>query len=141
MNETKLTITPNDNNIIITLTDVNASKPIAGVEVGIFNNGNVFGYLDTDANGQIMLTGLKGNYNFEFSYPGDPYAYLPTSLNKTFTFTKSQKDNTTKTVNTPAKTVKKVSKITAKKATFKKSKKVKKYTINLKVRQKPDQKG
>ena len=137
LNETKLTITPNDNNIIITLTDVNASKPIAGVEVGIFNNGNVFGYLDTDANGQIMLTGLKGNYNFEFSYPGDPYAYLPTSLNKTFTFTKSQKDNTTKTVNTPAKTVKKSSKITAKKATFKKSKKVKKYTITLKSGKNP----
>ena len=50
LNESKLTITSNDNNIIITLTDVNASKPIAGVEVGIFNNGNVFDYLDTYAN-------------------------------------------------------------------------------------------
>ena len=60
-----------------------------------------------------MLTGLEGNYNFKFSYLGDPYAYLPTSVNKTFVFTKSQKDNSTKTVNVPADTVMKVSKITA----------------------------
>ena len=140
LNETKLTITSKDNNVVITLTDVNADKPIEGVEVGIFNNGKVFGYFDTDSNGQIILKDLEGNYNFEFSYPGDPYAYLPTSLNKTFTFTKSQNTNqstssgSTQTVNAP---VKKVSKITAKKATFKKSKKVKKYTITLKSGKSP----
>ena len=140
LNETKLTITSKDNNVVITLTDVNADKPIEGVEVGIFNNGKVFGYFDTDSNGQIILKDLEGNYNFEFSYPGDPYAYLPTTLNKTFTFTKSQNTNqstssgSTQTVNAP---VKKVSKITAKKATFKKSKKVKKYTITLKSGKSP----
>ena len=140
LNETKLNITSEDNNVVITLTDVNAGKPIADVEVGIFNNGKVFGYFDTDSNGQIILKDLEGNYNFEFSYPGDPYAYLPTSLNKTFTFTKSQNTNqstssgSTQTVNAP---VKKVSKITAKKATFKKSKKVKKYTITLKSGKSP----
>jgi len=140
LNETKLTITSKDNSIIITLTDVNAGKPIEGVEVGIFNNGKVFGYFDTDSNGQIILKDLEGNYSFEFSYPGDPYAYLPTSLNKTFTFTKSQTSNqstSSDSANSQAKTVKKVSKITAKKATFKKSKKVKKYTITLKSGKSP----
>ena len=140
LNETKLTITSKGNNVVITLTDVNADKPIADVEVGIFNNGKVFGYFDTDSNGQIILKDLEGNYNFEFSYPGDSYAYLPTYVNKTFTFTKSQNTNqsnssaSTQTVNAPAK---KVSKITAKKATFKKSKKVKKYTITLKSGKSP----
>ena len=140
LNETKLTITSKGNNVVITLTDVNAGKPIADVEVGIFNNGKVFGYFDTDSNGQIILKDLEGNYNFEFSYPGDPYAYLPTYVNKTFTFTKSQNTNqlnssgSTQTVNAPAK---KVSKITAKKVTFKKSKKVKKYTITLKSGKNP----
>lgn len=43
LNETKLTVTSKDNIVIITLTDVDASKPISGVEVGIFNNGKVFG--------------------------------------------------------------------------------------------------
>ena len=143
LNETKLTITSEDNNVVITLTDVNAGKPIVDVEVGIFNNGKVFGYFDTDSNGQIILKDLEGNYSFEFSYPGDPYAYLPTSLNKTFTFTKSQNTNqsassgSTNDVNAPANTVKKVSKIIAKKATFKKSKKVKKYIITLKSGKNP----
>ena len=140
LNETQLTVTSKDNSVIITLTDVNTNKPIAGVEVAIINNNKVFAYRDTDSNGQIILKDLEGNYNFEFSYPGDPYAYLPTSLNKTFTFTKSQNTNqstssgSTQTVNAPAK---KVSKITAKKATFKKSKKVKKYTITLKSGKSP----
>ena len=140
LNETQLTVTSKDNSVIITLTDVNTNKPIAGVEVAIINNNKVFAYRDTDSNGQIILKDLEGNYNFEFSYPGDPYAYLPTSLNKTFTFTKSQNTNqstssgSTQTVNAP---VKKVSKITAKKATFKKSKKVKKYTITLKSGKNP----
>ena len=140
LNETQLTVTSKDNSVIITLTDVNTNKPIAGVEVAIINNNKVFAYRDTDSNGQIILKDLEGNYNFEFSYPGDPYAYLPTSLNKTFTFTKSQNTNqstssgSTQTVNAP---VKKVSKITAKKATFKKSKKVKKYTITLKSGKSP----
>ena len=143
LNETQLTVTSKDNSVIITLTDVNTNKPIAGVEVAIINNNKVFAYRDTDSNGQIVLDNLLGTYNFEFSYPGDPYAYLPTSLNKTFTFTKSQNTNqstssgSTKTVNAPAKTVKKVSKITAKKATFKKSKKVKKYSITLKSGKSP----
>ena len=90
LNETKLTITSKDNSVVITLTDVNADKPIAGVEVGIFNNGKVFGYFDTDSNGQIVLDNLLGTYNFEFSYPGDPYAYLPTSVNKTLIFNKTK---------------------------------------------------
>ena len=58
--------------------------------MGIFNNGQVFGYFDTDSNGQIVLDNLLGTYNFEFSYPGDPYAYLPTSVNKTLTFNKTK---------------------------------------------------
>ena len=90
LNETMLTVVVNGNGLIVTLTDVNASRPIAGVEVGIFNNGNVFDYLDTDVNGQIVLDNLLGTYNFEFSYPGDPYAYLPTSVNKTLTFNKTK---------------------------------------------------
>ena len=90
LNETMLTVVVNGNGLIVTLTDVNADKPIAGVEVGIFNNGKVFGYLDTDVNGQIVLDNLLGTYNFEFSYPGDPYAYLPTSVNKTLTFNKTK---------------------------------------------------
>ena len=90
LNETMLTVVVNGNGLIVTLTDVNASKPIVGVEVGIFNNGNVFDYLDTDVNGQIVLDNLLGTYNFEFSYPGDPYAYLPTSVNKTLTFNKTK---------------------------------------------------
>ena len=90
LNETMLTVVVNGNGLIVTLTDVNASRPIAGVEVGIFNNGKVFGYFDTDSNGQIVLDNLLGTYNFEFSYPGDPYAYLPTSVNKTLTFNKTK---------------------------------------------------
>ena len=90
LNETMLTVVVNGNGLIVTLTDVNADKPIAGVEVGIFNNGKVFGYFDTDSNGQIVLDNLLGTYNFEFSYPGDPYAYLPTSVNKTLTFNKTK---------------------------------------------------
>lgn len=137
LNETKLTITSENNNVVITLTDVNADKPIVGVEVGIFNNGKVVDYLDTDTNGQIILKDLDGTYNFEFSYPGDPYAYLPTSVNKTFTFTKNQNTTPSKTVPATNKIVKKSTKITAKKATFKKSKKVKKYTITLKSGKNP----
>ena len=137
LNETQLTVTTKDNSVIITLTDVNTSKPIAGVEVGIFNNGKVFDYLDTDTNGQIIIKDLDGTYNFEFSYPGDPYAYLPTSVNKTFTFTKNQNTTPSKTVPATNKIVKKSVKITAKKATFKKSKKVKKYTITLKSGKNP----
>ena len=90
LNETMLTVVVNGNGLIVTLTDVNADKPIEGVEVGIFNNGKVFGYFDTDSNGQIVLDNLLGTYNFEFSYPGDPYAYLPTSVNKTLTFNKTK---------------------------------------------------
>jgi len=143
LNETKFDIIINDDEVIITLIDVNVNKPVKNVEIGVFNNNKVFGYFDTDSYGQIILKDLEGNYNFEFSYPGDPYAYLPTSLNKTFNFTKSQNANqsnssgSTNTVNAPASTVKKVSKITAKKATFKKSKKVKKYTITLKSGKSP----
>lgn len=143
LNETKLTITVKDNSIIITLTDVNSNNPIKDVEVAVINNNKIFGYFDTDSNGQIILNDLNGTYSFEFSYPGDPYAYLPTSLNKTFTFTKNQtsasQSNPEKTPDTPTnkKTVKKSSKITAKKVTFKKSKKVKKYTITLKSGKNP----
>lgn len=90
LNETQLTVTAKDNSVIITLTDVNTNKPIAGVEVAIINNNNVFAYRDTDSNGQIVLDNLLGTYNFEFSYPGDPYAYLPTSVNKTLTFNKTK---------------------------------------------------
>ena len=90
LNETQLTVTAKDNSVIITLTDVNTNKPIAGVEVAIINNNNVFAYRDTDSNGQIVLHNLLGTYNFEFSYPGDPYAYLPTSVNKTLTFNKTK---------------------------------------------------
>ena len=90
LNETMLTVVVNGNGLIVTLTDVNASRPIEGVEVGIFNNGKVFGYFDTDSNGQIVLDNLLGTYNFEFSFPGDPYAYLPTSVNKTLTFNKTK---------------------------------------------------
>ena len=90
LNETELTIISKDNNVVIALIDVNASKPIAGVEVGIFNNSIVFGYFDTDSNGQIILTDLEGTYRFEFSYLGDPYAYLPTSVNKTLIFNKTK---------------------------------------------------
>jgi hypothetical protein len=140
LNETKLNITAEDNTVIITLIDVNANNPIAGVEVAIINNNLVFAYRDTDGNGQIVLDNLLGTYNFEFSYPGDPYAYLPTSINKTFTFVKNEtpKENTTTKTdsNTKTPTTKKVtktaSKIIAKKTTFKKSKKVKKYKITLK---------
>ena len=133
LNETQLTVTSKDNSVIITLTDVNVSKPIVGVEVGIFNNGKVVDYLDTDTNGQIILKDLDGTYNFEFSYPGDPYAYLPTSVNKTFTFTKNQNTTPSKTVPATNKIVKKSAKITAKKKTFKAKKKTKKYTIVLKA--------
>ncbi|WP_296856730.1 hypothetical protein [uncultured Methanobrevibacter sp.] len=90
LNETQLTVTAKDNSVIITLTDVNTNKPIAGVEVAIINNNKVFAYRDTDSNGQIVLDNLLGTYNFEFSYPGDPYAYLPTSVNKTLTFNKTK---------------------------------------------------
>lgn len=90
LNETMLTVAVNGNGLIVTLTDVNANKPIAGVEVAIINNNKVFAYKDTDSNGQIVLDNLLGTYNFEFSYPGDPYAYLPTSLNKTLTFYKAK---------------------------------------------------
>ena len=77
--------------VIITLTDVNTNKPIAGVEVAIINNNKVFAYRDTDSNGQIVLDNLLGTYNFEFSYPGDEYVgYAPTSLNKTLTFNKTK---------------------------------------------------
>ena len=80
-----------DNSVIITLTDVNTNKPIAGVEVAIINNNKVFAYRDTDSNGQIVLDNLLGTYNFEFSYPGDEYVgYAPTSLNKTLTFNKTK---------------------------------------------------
>ena len=144
LNETKLTITTKDNNIIITLTDVNSTRPIADVEIAIINNDKVYSYEITDDNGQVILNDLVGTFNFEFSYPGDDVrGYAPSSINKTFTFTKSQNTNqstssgSTNTVNAPAKTVKKVSKITAKKATFKKSKKVKKYTITLKSGKSP----
>lgn len=144
LNETKLTVTTKDNSVIITLTDINTNKPIAGVEVAIINNDKVFAYRETDSTGQIVLDNLLGTYNFEFSYPGDEYVgYAPTSLNKTFTFTKNQtsdsQSNPEKTPDTPTnkKTVKKTSKITAKKVTFKKSKKVKKYTITLKSGKNP----
>ena len=90
LNETMLTVVVNGNGLIVTLTDINVGKPISDVEVGIFNNGKVFGYFDTDSNGQIVLDNLLGTYNFEFSYPGDPYAYLPTSVNKTLTFNKTK---------------------------------------------------
>ena len=91
LNETQLTVTAKDNSVIITLTDVNANKPIAGVEVAIINNNKVFAYRDTDSNGQIVLDNLLGTYNFEFSYPGDEYVgYAPTSLNKTLTFNKTK---------------------------------------------------
>lgn len=91
LNETNLTVTAKDNSVIITLTDVNANKPIAGVEVAIINNNKVFAYRDTDSNGQIVLDNLLGTYNFEFSYPGDEYVgYAPTSLNKTLTFNKTK---------------------------------------------------
>ena len=42
LNETQLTVTAKDNSVIITLTDVNTNKPIAGVEVAIINNNKVF---------------------------------------------------------------------------------------------------
>ena len=91
LNETQLTVTSKDNSVIITLTDVNTNKPIAGVEVAIINNNKVFAYRDTDSNGQIVLDNLLGTYNFEFSYPGDEYVgYAPTSLNKTLTFNKTK---------------------------------------------------
>lgn len=91
LNETMLTVAVNGNGLIVTLTDVNASRPIVGVEVGIFNNGRVFDYLDTDSHGQIVLDNLLGTYNFEFSYSGDEYVgYAPTSLNKTLTFNKTK---------------------------------------------------
>lgn len=91
LNETQLTVTAKDNSVIITLTDVNTNKPIAGVEVAIINNNKVFAYRDTDSNGQIVLDNLLGTYNFEFSYPGDEYVgYSPTSLNKTLTFNKTK---------------------------------------------------
>lgn len=139
LNETKLIITTINTSVIITLMDVNSNKSICGVEVAIINDGKVFDYLDTDGNGQIILNDLEGTYSFEFSYPGDPYAYLPASVNKTFTFTKIQSQTTTtsKTVSTIPKVTKKASKITAKKATFKKSKKVKKYSITLKASKTP----
>ena len=137
LNESQLTITSKDNSVIITLTDVNASKAIVGVEVGIFNNGKVFDYLDTDTNGQIIFTGLEGTYSFEITYPGNPDSYKATSMNKTFTFTKNQNTSPSNTVPATNKIVKKSTKITAKKATFKKSKKVKKYTITLKSGKNP----
>ena len=144
LNETLLSLTTQDNNVIITLTDVNSTKPIADVEIAIINNDMVYSYEITDDNGQVILNDLVGTFNFEFLYPGDDVAgYVPSSINKTFTFTKSQNTNqstssgSTNTVNVPANTVKKVSKIIAKKATFKKSKKVKKYTINLKSGKNP----
>ena len=144
LNETLLSLTTQDNNVIITLTDVNSTKPIADVEIAIINNDMVYSYEITDDNGQVILNDLVGTFNFEFLYPGDDVAgYVPSSINKTFTFTKSQNTNqstssgSTNAVNVPAKTVKKVSKIIAKKATFKKSKKVKKYTIILKSGKSP----
>ena len=91
LNETQLTVTAKDNCVIITLTDVSANNPVAGVEVAIINNNKVFAYRDTDSNGQIVLDNLLGTYNFEFSYPGDEYVgYAPTSLNKTLTFNKTK---------------------------------------------------
>ena len=94
LNGTLLTVTTQDNNVIITLTDINSTKPIADVEISIINNDIVYSYEITDGNGQVILKDLISTFNFEFSYPGDDVrSYAPSSINKTFTFTKSQNTN------------------------------------------------
>ena len=71
----------------------------------------------------------QGNYNATVKYLGDDK--YPAS-EKTITMIVKEYHSSTTVIKPPAKTVKKASKITAKKKTFKKSQKVKKYTITLK---------
>ncbi|PWB88271.1 hypothetical protein [Methanobrevibacter thaueri] len=132
-----------ENGIIIYLCDED-NTPLED-ELAIVINDKLF-YMYTDSNGKLILDNLYGYYKFEVDYIGiNNYASSNASANFTFDKINDNIENTTINQNTtPSKTVpatdkivKKVSKITAKKATFKKSKKVKKYTITLKSGKNP----
>ena len=68
LNETLLSLTTQDNNVIITLTDVNSTKPIADVEIAIINNDMVYSYEITDDNGQVILKDLVGRSRSALKY-------------------------------------------------------------------------
>lgn len=100
-------------NLVITLKDANG-KALSGVKVTVNINGDKT--YDTDNNGQIIINVAKfvpKTYNAKISFAGDD-KYQASSAEVKVTVKKAK------------------SKITAKKKTFKKSKKVKKYTITLK---------
>ena len=102
--------------LVATLKDING-KPMVGVQVSINING--FKYLTTDKNGQVKLS-ING--------------LAPKTYTATITF--AGNNNYAKSSASAKVTVKKATpKLTASKKTFKKSVKIKKYTVTLKDNQ------